>query len=156
MNRVALGQALAFVAVSGGGWLVDVSVFMGLTALVAWLPLYANIVSSSCGVLFVFVVSSRRIFERNAGSMLQKVALLILFNLLVIVVCSFVLAAIVTGLSRLAFGTGLMLPPAAIGLAAKVIVTPMTLVLNFLVVRFLLERFVGLLASPPPSSEVVR
>ena len=140
-------QGLLFVAISGAGWLLDTSVFMTLSGPFAWNPIAANIVSGSCGVLLVFTISSRSIFQRNSGSMLQKIGVLLAFNLVVIVASSFVLGAIATQLGLLAGRLQVAVPPAGIRLASKVLVTPVTLALNFLVVRFLLERFVGMRVS---------
>ena len=48
-----------------------------------------------------------------------------------------------TSLQAAAQQYGWVVRPAGIRLLAKIIVTPATLLLNFLVVRFLVERFVG-------------
>ncbi len=142
MRRSDLRQAAQFVAVSGAGWLLDVAVFMALSGPAGWHVLPANVVSGSCGVLLVFAVSSRKIFTRNTGSMAQKVAMLLLFNLVAIITASFVLAWIAQLVSAAAAPYGL--PPYGVRLVAKMLVTPVTLLLNFIVVRYLVERFVGL------------
>ena len=142
-HRSVLVQGLLFVMVSGVGWLVDVTVLMALSGPAGWGLIEANIASGSCGVLVVFAVSSKAIFQRNTGSMAQKLAVLLIFNLVVILASSFMLAAIAQGLSNLA----LDVPPAALRLLAKVLVTPLTLLLNYVVVRFLVERFIGLGSS---------
>ena len=142
-HRGRIGQALLFVAISGAGWLLDVTVLMTLSGPAGWGLVPANVVSGSCGVLLVFAVSAKTIFQRNAGSVTQKVAVLLAFNLLVILASSFALAAIAQGLSRM----GSDIPPAGLRFAAKVLVTPLTLLLNYVVVRFLVERFVGLGAA---------
>lgn len=132
-------SGLLFVAISGAGWLLDVSVLMTLSGPAGWGLVPANVVSGSCGVLFVFAVSSKTIFQRNSGSVMQKVAVLLAFNLLVILASSFALAAIARAMAHL----GMDIPQAALRLAAKVLVTPLTLLLNYVVVRFLVERFIG-------------
>lgn len=137
-------QGLLFVAVSGGGWLLDLLVFVTLSGPAGWPPVVANMASGSCGALFVFAMSARGIFARNHGSMAQKIAMLLVFNLAVIVVCSFILGWIVDELTIVVAAAQVFVPPVAIRIAAKMLVTPVTLVLNFVVVRFLLERFVGL------------
>lgn len=144
-------QALAFVAVSGIGWLLDVGVFMTLSGPAGWHPVAANVVSGSCGALFVFLVSASRIFRRNQGTLAQKVVVLLVFNLAVIVASSFLLGLIAAELATASQRLGWALPAADIRLAAKIIVTPATLLLNFLVVRFLVERFIGLRAGAVPA-----
>ena len=138
-----LRKALLFVAVSGAGWLLDVTVLMALSGPAGWGLVPANVVSGSCGVLLVFTVSAKTIFQRNSGSVAQKVAVLLAFNLLVILASSFALAAIAQALTHVRMN----IPPAASRLAAKILVTPLTLLLNYVVVRFLVERFVGIGAS---------
>lgn len=132
-----LRQAALFVGVSGVGWLLDTGVFLALSGPGGWPLLGANVVSGSCGALFVFACSARGIFRRNAGSMTAKVAALLGFNAVVIVASSVVLTALAAGLARMGA------PAAWVPLGAKVLVTPVTLALNFVVVRYLLERFIG-------------
>ena len=143
MTQRLVRQGLLFVAISGLGWLLDVTVFMTLSGPAGWQPVAANIASGSCGSLFVFIVSATGIFQRNDGGMAQKVLVLLTFNLVVIIASSFLLGLIATSLQAAAQQYGWVVRPAGIRLLAKIIVTPATLLLNFLVVRFLVERFVG-------------
>ncbi len=156
-NQRLVRQGLLFVAISGLGWLIDVTVFMTLSGPADWTPVAANFASGSCGSLFVFIVSATGIFQRNEGGMAQKTLVLLTFNLVVIYASSFLLGLIVTGLQAAAQDHGWVVQPAAIRLLAKVIVTPATLLLNFLVVRFLVERFVGVRrqAASTPGERVV-
>lgn len=153
MLRLSAGmrQGLLFVATAGAGWLLDTTVFMLLSGPGGWHVVAANMVSGSCGALFVFAVSARGIFERNRGSMAQKVGALLLFNAAVILASSLVLGAIAALLASSAVRLGWNVPLHGLHLAAKVLVTPVTLALNFVVVRYLLERFIGLRASPAPA-----
>ncbi len=144
MIRKRWVQGILFVAVSGIGWLLDVTVFMTLSGPFGWQPVTANMVSGSCGSLFVFIISLTGVFQRNRGAILPKVVVLLTFNLAVIVASSFLLGLISAGLEAGLRDLGWALPQADIRLAAKIVVTPATLFLNFLVVRFLIERFVGL------------
>ncbi len=143
MMSPPLRQALLFVALSGTGWLLDTAVFMLLSGPGGWPVVAANMVSGSCGTLFVFMASSRGVFQRNEGSMRQKIGALLLFNAAVILASSVVLGLIAGGLADGAARLGWAVAPGAVRLAAKVLVTPVTLALNFVIVRFLLERFVG-------------
>lgn len=141
-------QALMFVVISGTGWLLDTAVFLLLSGPGSWPVIAANIASSCCGVLLVFIVSSRSIFQRNEGSMLQKVLVLLLFNATVILASSVVLGLIATQLTQSATRLDWAVTPGMVRLAAKVLVTPVTLALNFVVVRLLLERFIGIGSRP--------
>ena len=143
MTQRLVRQGFLFVAISGLGWLLDVMVFMTLSGPAGWQPVAANIASGSCGSLFVFIVSATGIFQRNNGAMAQKVLVSLTFNLVVIIASSFLLGLIAASLQAAAQQHGWVARPAGIRLLAKVVVTPATLLLNFLVVRFLVERFVG-------------
>lgn len=143
MSRPDVRQAVLFVAVSGAGWLLDTGVFLLLSGPGGWPVTAANMLSGSCGALLVFAASSRGIFRRNEGPMLQKVLALLLFNGIVIVLSSLALGLIAAQLGRSAAWLGWEAAPGALRLAAKVLVTPVTLALNFVVVRLLLERFIG-------------
>ena len=136
-GRERLRQAVLFVLLSGAGWVLDTTVFLVLSGPGGWPLLGANLVSGSCGTLFVFAMSSQGVFRRNDGPLTTKFGVLLVFNATVILASSVVLAAIARGLAN----AGLAAPLVPIG--AKVLVTPVTLVLNFLAVRYLLERFVG-------------
>lgn len=141
-------QALLFVAASGTGWLIDTSVFLLLSGPGNWGVVPANIVSGSCGALFVFALSARGIFQRNQGSLGQKIGALLVFNAVVIIASSLALGVIASMLALGAAQLGWDVTPGALRLVAKVLVTPVTLALNFVVIRYLLERFIGLRASP--------
>lgn len=145
LDDSSLRRGLRFVAVSGAGWVLDVVVFMALSGPAGWGVALANVAGGICGTLLVFTVSARSVFRRNDGSMLQKLAVLLPFNLVVIVVSSVVLAGLAHVMSGLAAGYGIT--DDAVRFAAKVLVTPFTLALNFVVVRFLLERFTSLRAT---------
>ena len=143
MKSPSLRQAVLFVALSGTGWLLDTTVFLLLSGPGGWPVVAANMVSGSCGVLFVFIASSRGVFRRNEGSMAQKVGTLLLFNAAAILASSVVLGLIAAWLTQGVARLGWAVAPGIIRLVAKMLVTPVTLALNFIVVRFLLERFVG-------------
>lgn len=134
-------QRLGFVAVSGAGWLLDTFVFMALSGPGGWGVTPANMAGGVCGTLLVFAVSARAIFRPNGGPVLQKLLVLLPFNLLVITVSSVVLGALAHAM--VGWAGGWNIPPDAVRFAAKVLVTPFTLALNFVVVRYLLERFIG-------------
>lgn len=136
-------QAALFVAVSGTGWLLDTTVFLALSGPGGWPVVASNMVSGSCGALLVFAVSSRGIFDRNGGPLWQKVLALLVFNGAVILASSAVLGVLAAELGAVAAQSGVGLAPGQLRFVAKVLVTPVTLALNFVAVRFLLERFIG-------------
>ncbi len=137
-------QAALFVGTSGLGWLLDLAVFATLIGAAGVKPLQANLASATCGALFVFAMSSRAVFSRNEGAMTPKVLVLLGFNTLVILLASVTLAWIVRLITALAVLADIALPAPVPPVLAKLAVTPVTLALNFLFVRYLLERFIGI------------
>ena len=82
-------QAIKFVGISGIGWLIDFGVFtiLGLLGIPSWI---CNIISSLCGVTFVFFVSTRKTFEVSLKrlTLRQKYVIYVLFEIIIILVAS--------------------------------------------------------------------
>lgn len=135
-----------FTLISGGGWLLDLGVMLGLVAMGAS-SFGANCAGAVCGVSFVFLMAQRRVFTETHGGRINWRLLLpyLLWQTLAILLASGLvhfLAQLMTGgatalIARL--GLGLSAAVAAAG-AAKILVTPVTLYANFLVFGWLAER----------------
>ncbi len=126
---------LPFAAASGLGWLLDMAVFTALVSWTGFSPFVANLVSGCVGMTFAFIVAHERIFRKNETALTRKIAFYIVYSLAAIIAASAAIGAL----------QPLMLPflnPAAAAVAAKIIVTPFTLALNFLVARLTSERLV--------------
>lgn len=141
----AITRFLAFAAVSGLGWIVDTAVTVGLHA--AGLPLFsAALIGGSVAAGGVFLVSRRRIFAA-AGPATGGLALYLAYSATMIILAGFAttaLAEIVRGLWAA--------PEAAVALAAKVVVTPPLLALNFTTARLLAARAGAAVADPQLSA----
>ena len=117
-------KPLAFVGVSGVGWLIDLSAFLALTELVGWLGSVSNAISSTLGIVFVFSCSHQRIFGGRRQDRLRHLLAYLLWQVLLVGGVSLAIDAIarVTGFAPI---------------VPKLVLTPVTLALNYVVMAHL-------------------
>ena len=130
-------QAVRFFGISGIGWLLDFCTYAALGLFSRNLFLN-NIVSSWVGVTFTFVFSTRTVF-RSAGRipLAAKYALYLIYQLVLILAVSWLVKIIDLSLVRV-FESALVKQTSH--LIAKVVVTPVTMILNFFVMKILVEE----------------
>ena len=130
-------QAIKFFGISGIGWLLDFGTYTVLGVFFHNLFLN-NVISSWIGVTFTFVFSTRTVFK-NRSSMPVKVKYLLylLYQAALIFVVSKLVQFVDTQLLRV-FDAHIIVKSSY--LIAKILVTPVTMVLNFLVMKILLEK----------------
>ena len=133
-----LAQAAQFVGISGIGWLIDFAIFNLLHLAVEKVAL-CNTVSSLVAVAFVFAVSTRKTFVQKAGgiSLKAKFVLYVVYQFVLIFAMSALISVITGFLSRIFAET---VAESFSAMAAKIVVTPVTMTLNFCVMKFLIER----------------
>ena len=132
---------LQFAGLAGCGWLLDFAILLVLVRTGALAPGRANLVSSLTAAATVFLVSRALVFEGRAGAVPARLGLYLLYVLGVILAASAVVGVLTARLTSPAGLLGLHLAGGtAAAAAAKVLVTPPQLVLNFFVSRFLSER----------------
>lgn len=130
-------QALKFVGVSGLGWCMDFTLYTTL----AWLgvPLFvANVLGSTVGVSFVFFSSTRFIFKNQGPIPLYaKYIFYLIYQVALILFMSKLLVAMhgLLGVYAPAF-----VPVSLLPLLAKMLVTPVSMVINFIVLKGLIEK----------------
>ena len=131
---------LRFAVLSGCGWLLDFAVLMGLVGLAGAPPLAANLVSSALAASMVFLVSRSHIFKEVQGSLPVRWGLYLGYTAGAILVWSAALQGLSPIVAHGAAGLGLRLDPSLPVAAAKVIITPPQLLLNFVMARWLNQR----------------
>ncbi len=133
-----LKQAARFVGLSGIGWLLDFAVFTVLGTFSGNATLN-NFISSWVGVTFVFVFATRKVFRAGKSRIPLKVKYLIYlgYQLVLISLVSGLLGA-VNGLIRDHAQAELILRYSA--LLSKIAVTPVTVALNFVVMKNVIEK----------------
>jgi hypothetical protein len=87
----------------------------------------------------VFLISRRLVFNRAEGALLQRVALYFGYNLALILLASLAVGYLAPHLAALAARMNIDASSTAIAAAAKVLVTPPQLLMNFLASRLLSE-----------------
>ncbi len=135
-----LAAFLKFGGLSGVGWLLDFALLLSMVGVLGVPPFAANLVSSSAAALTVFLVSRRLIFDRSEGALGTRVAVYLLYQLCLITAAAWAMTLIIRGLGGLAQLYGFDPSHAALTAAAKVLVTPPQLLLNFLMSRHMSER----------------
>lgn len=130
-------QAIKFFGLSGIGWLLDFSVYTAL-AFVSTNLVLNNYISSWVGVTFVFIFATRKIFKNNSKiSLVWKYVIYILYQAIMIFLMSKLLGAI-NGVIVSYFTMAIILRFSA--LLSKIIVTPISMVINFVVMKFVIEK----------------
>ena len=136
----ALASLLRFGGISGLGWLLDAGL---LFILVRWghVPVFlANLISASTAAIVVFLVSHKLVFRGGRDGLVLRVLFYAAYTLAII-------AAVSAAVSYLAFFTSTLsihlhhpLSTVACAMIAKVVVTPINFLINFIVARFTSEH----------------
>lgn len=136
MKRL-LGQAVRFIGLSGIGWILDFSTYIVLSRICENLVL-DNFISSWVGVTFVFIFATRKIFENNSRIDLKwKYLIYIVYQVLLIFLVSKLLGLID---SFIVSNISLAVVTRFSAIIAKILVTPITMILNFFVMKGLIEK----------------
>lgn len=131
-------QIIRFVGVSGIGWILDFFVYTVLGSISENVVLN-NIISSWVGVTFVFNVATRKIFKNNSKISLKwKYLIYIIYQIVLILLISRLLGCVNQFIILHMGATQLMLRISRI--ISKIIVTPITMVLNFIVLKNVIEK----------------
>ena len=130
-------QAVKFFGLSGIGWLLDCVVYAIIGVYSANL-LVNNIISSWAGVTIVFIFATRQVFKNNSKIPLYwKYLIYILYQCILIFTISKLLniinSLIVENIDWVIVGS---FAP----IIAKVLVTPITMILNFFMMKGIIER----------------
>lgn len=128
-------QALKFIALSGAGWLLDMALF---AASVAWLHVpegVANFCSATIAAMTVFFVSQKVVFDLERRP-LGGALIYWIYTEANIVVWSILISLLAGMIAQLA----LLPDPAGPAIIAKLIVTPFSLALNFVVAKHLSRK----------------
>lgn len=130
-------KPLKFFGISGIGWLIDVCIYSILSYIFNISVGIANIVSSFVAVTFVFTVSTRKIFQNTKKLKLKyKYIIYLIYQIILIFLSSFVIA----WLKDIILGLSIEWLVPYINILVKIIVTPFTMILNYIVMSILIEK----------------
>ncbi len=136
MKKIA-GQGIFFVGLSGIGWILDFCVYIGFEFILLS-PVIRNIVSSWVGVTFVFIFATRKIFQNNSNIPLRwKYLIYLVYQVILIYFISVFLGMVDNFISSTVNVVWIQdFSP----FLAKVFVTPITMCLNFFMMKRIIER----------------
>lgn len=129
-----------FILVSGAGWGIDFAIYTVLVKLFFQGVFIANCISSLLAITFVFFIATRKVFESNSGrlSLRSKYLLYIMYQIILILFISWLAAVLNRELSS--FFHNFILIKENTELVSKVMITPVTMILNFIVMKYLVEK----------------
>lgn len=130
-------KGLKFIGFSGIGWLIDTTIYMILTSIFKLNIDISNIFSSLVGVTFVFIMSTRKIFvSKSKINIKTKYLIYVIYQVILIITVSklmLLLKSVITPLN-------IELINKYINIIVKIIITPFTMVINFIVMKLLIEK----------------
>ena len=130
-------QAIQFVGLSGIGWLLDFATYTVLGFVSENLVLN-NTISSWVGVTFVFIFATRKVFQNNSKISLKwKYVIYILYQCVLIFFISKLLDVVNIFIIE---NIAIQLIQQFSAILSKIIVTPITMVLNFIVMKNVIEK----------------
>lgn len=134
--KLLLIQFIKFLFVSGTGWLIDFGLYSIFTGIFGLEIIYSNIMSSIPAITFVFIISTKKIFKENQKefSIKQKYIMYFLYQMILI----FLVSLLAQLLYKISINNSINF--SFLKIAIKITITPLTMVLNFFVIKYLAEK----------------
>lgn len=131
-------QALHFFLISGMGWLMDMCIFTLLTKISPLPTMICNMISSIVAVTYVYITSTRKTFVNNSSKSLKnKYILYIIYQICMILLSSALIGLIASFLGKI----NIELISNYCKIIAKIIMTPVTMICNFIFMKWLIEHY---------------
>lgn len=129
-------QFIKFFGISGIGWCLDFSVYIFLTQKLNWPVFQSNYISSILAVSLVFYVSTRKIFKESTSkiSIRSKYLIYLTYQILLLSLVSILGQYLSTYLGTLGLYSNIT------KILAKIIITPITMIINFVVMKIMVEK----------------
>ncbi|MBR3509045.1 MAG: GtrA family protein [Lachnospiraceae bacterium] len=130
-------QAVKFIGLSGIGWILDFMTFTVFGFFSKNVTLN-NFISSWVGVTFVFIFATRKVFQNNSKIPLKmKYLIYLAYQCLLIYLISKLLGYVNAWIVKsIAIEFVIKLAPTI----SKIFVTPITMILNFIVMKTIIEK----------------
>lgn len=130
-------QGIGFVGISGIGFIIDFVIYTILTDFINISVNISNMTSSFIGVSFVFVISTRKLFTNNSKINIKlKYIIYIIYQIILISSVSYILVI----LKNCLLNIDINFITKYINIIVKIIITPFTMVINFIVMKYLIEK----------------
>ncbi len=131
---------LRFATLSGGGWLLDCTLLLWLSAHMGQGMFAANLISSSVAAMTVFLIARRLVFGEQEQAAGLNVLLYATYTCGVIVLASWAIGNVATLVSSTTQHLAMQVDAATVSFIAKVLITPPQLVANFFASKILAKR----------------
>jgi len=125
---------LGFILISGVGWLLDLTSYVGMSQLLAVPPSYANFISSMVGITYVWIVALNRLFDRREYHRSMYLPIYWGYHGVSILAYSALISIVAASAFNSKIGQIFGVPSAVV---AKLIITGPNLITNFIFVSFL-------------------
>lgn len=133
-------QFIKFFGISGVGWCIDFMLYLFFTLVLGWPVFYSNCLSSIPAVTLVFFVSTKKIFRSHQGrlSIGAKYAIYVIYQMILLFFVSSIGQVVAEWIANLASDIDWLQRAAKI--AAKILITPITMLMNFIVMKIMAEK----------------
>jgi putative flippase GtrA len=131
---------LYFLCISGIGWLIDFGIYFVLTVILKASVGYANIISGLPAITFVFIFSVRVTFKQKES----KIGLPAKY--IIYIIYQLVLISLVSSFAQFLFNNfsetilACKIGYSNMKIVVKVFITPITMIMNFIVMKNLVEK----------------
>lgn len=135
-NYDIIKQAIKFFAISGTGWLMDMAIFTLLTNIASVSTIICNIISSFVAVTYVYFISTRKTFINNSTTktLKRKYLYYIIYQVFIIILSSIIISCLSGIFSHFALISNWN------KIIAKIVFTPVTMICNFIFMKWLIEK----------------
>lgn len=132
-------QGISFILVSGIGWIFDFSTYLILTGVFNLNVMISNMISAIPALSYVFSMSTKKIFEKSNSKLSLKTKYFIYFIYQIILVTT---VSFIANIIYKYFINIITLPLIIkyLKIFIKLVITPITMILNFIIMKNLTEK----------------
>ena len=132
-------QGLSFILVSGIGWIFDFVTYLILTSIFNLNVMISNMISAIPALTYVFSMSTKKIFKKSNSklSLRLKYFIYFIYQIILVTIVSFI-----ASIMYKYFVNILTLPLIIkyLKIFIKLAITPITMILNFIIMKNLIEK----------------
>ena len=134
-----LKQAFSFFLISGVGWILDFTTYYILTKFLNFDVAISNMISAIPAITYVFCMSSKNIFKNKKSQlkMIYKYCIYFIYQILLVSLVSLFAETIYIKLIDL---ISIKFIYDNFKIVVKIFVTPITMILNFIIMKNLIEK----------------
>ncbi|WP_252254641.1 GtrA family protein [Clostridium sp. ZBS12] len=135
-------QIFRFLIISGTGWLIDFLIYCILILKMNFIVGYANFISAIPALTFVFIFSTKKVFENQLnGITLKKKYYIYFVYQMILISCVSWLGQYLYKVTSTSWLCEIIFIKTYLKLLIKLVITPITMLLNFCVMKFLCEKY---------------